>query len=196
MTARETSAVLEMLVPSDALQYVLVDRDGVINQDRPGSVLSRAEFALIARVPDAIALLNRKGYRVLVVTNQACVGRGDLSREELDAIHALMREKIAAAGGHIDKIYVCPHTDEDDCECRKPRTGLIERARRDFGFIAADTWMIGDDLRDIEAATTAGCRPAIVYTGKLSEDQLPGGVTAYRDLMNFAENVADTEQDG
>lgn len=189
-------AVPGFSVRRDTAKYVLLDRDGVINQDRPGSVLSRAEFALLERVPDAIALLNRMGYRVLVVTNQACVGRGDLSREELDAIHALMREKIAAAGGHIDEIYVCPHTDEDDCECRKPRTGLIDRARRDFGFIAEDTWLIGDDLRDIEAATAAGCRPAIVYTGKLSEDQLPGGVTAHRDLMNFAEHVADTEQNG
>ena len=175
---------------------ILLDRDGVINRDLPTSVLSREQFEMLAPSPAAIALLNRKGYRIAVVTNQACVGRGELSGDELDRIHQMMREQVAEAGGHIDAIYVCPHTDDDRCDCRKPRTGLIDRARDELGFVPEHTWMVGDDLRDVEAARAAGCRPAVVHSGKLRADQTPADVASYRDLMDFARSVADTTLDG
>lgn len=186
--------MLEKGSPSEvAAHYVLLDRDGVINRDRPGSVLSVAEFRLIDNVPEAIATLNDCGYRVLVITNQACVGRGDLDIGELDEIHNYMRDQISLKGGAIHGIYVCPHTDDDNCQCRKPSVGLINNAQRDHGFVAGETWMIGDDYRDVEAANSAGCKPGIVYTGKLQPGQTPSGVAVFQDLMEFAMSISRME---
>lgn len=175
-------------------RFVLLDRDGVINEDRPESVRSRNTFVVLPNVPEAIALLNQKGYAVVVVTNQACVGRGELSREELDAIHRLMIDEVGRAGGRIERIYVCPHIDEDHCDCRKPKTGLIDQARQDYGFQSAETWIVGDDLRDIQAAQAAGCRPALVRTGKGAQIVAPAEVPIFRDLMHFAVAIPNVEQ--
>jgi len=145
---------------------VLLDRDGVLNVDLPGSVGSLSELRMIDDAPGAVALLTEKGYRVLVVTNQAVVARGRMSRDELDRIHELMDAIVSRAGGRIDRWYVCDHDDAAGCACRKPKPGLIEQARRDFAFTAADTWFVGDAERDVVAAQAAGCRPGIVLTGK------------------------------
>jgi len=173
----------------DRDRFVLFDRDGVINKDLPGSVCSVDDFELLPGAADAIAAANRKGYRVLVITNQACVGRGDLSAAELDAIHRLMLEQVAAAGGVIDAIYVCPHTDADACECRKPRPGLIEQAYEDYGFDRANTWMIGDAVRDAEAALAAGVRPALVLSGKRLAEPLATEVTVFDNLRAFVRQL-------
>jgi len=168
---------------------VLLDRDGVINRDLPGSVCSRTDFEMLPGAAQAIAELNRKGYHVLVITNQACVGRGDLAESELTAIHELMRRQVERFGGRIDRIYVCPHVDEDDCDCRKPRPGLIEQAHEDFGFECAATWVVGDSDRDIEAARRAGCRAALVTTGKGLAGERPAGIPEFEDLAHFAREI-------
>lgn len=178
---------------SSRKKFVLLDRDGVINEDRPGSVLSVEHFELLPDVDRAIKLIRRKGYGVLVITNQACVGRGELARSELDRIHRKMREELETEDTRIEDIYVCAHTDDDGCDCRKPRPGLIEQARRDFGFEPKETWLVGDDLRDIQAATAAGCRPALVRTGKGARVDAPAGVTVFEDLMDFARRIDDAE---
>lgn len=175
-------------------QYVLLDRDGVINEDRPGSLLSLADLALLPEAPRAIALLNEKGYGVLVITNQACISRGELTLPVLDSIHGAMLERIANQGGRIENIYVCPHSDENRCLCRKPRPGLIKQAQRDYGFIPERTWLVGDDRRDIAAARAAHCRPALVRTGKGGLLDPPAGVPVYRDLLDFAERIEYLEQ--
>ena len=146
--------------------YVVLDRDGVINVERPGSVLSREAFELLPGAAEAIAELNRKGYSVLVITNQGCVGRGELELDELEAIHAQMLDEVTQAGGHIDDTYVCPHIDEDGCDCRKPKPGLINRARGDYDFDSAVTWFIGDTVRDVGAVSNAGCRFGLVTSGQ------------------------------
>lgn len=171
-------------------KFVLLDRDGVINEDRSESVLSRNDFVLLSGAAEAIALLNHKGYGVLVITNQACIGRGALSVEESDAIHRLMGDAVRKAGGYIERIYVCTHTDADQCDCRKPKPGLIHQARADYRFESSETWMVGDAQRDIEAAIAAGCRAALVRTGKGNRTQAPPGVPVFRDLMHFAETLA------
>lgn len=170
-------------------KFVLLDRDGVINEDRSDSVLSRDDFVLLPRAVEAIALANRKGYGVLIITNQACVGRGDLSFDELEAIHRLMREAVGKAGGRIDEVYVCPHTEAERCDCRKPRPGLVYRARADYGFELDGTWMVGDAQRDLDAALAAGCRPALVRTGKGSRVAPSRNLAVFRDLMHFAERL-------
>ena len=170
-------------------KFILLDRDGVVNADRPRSVLSVDDFELLPGVDRAIALLNRKGYTVLVITNQACVGRGELTLRELDRIHAGMREQLAAGAAQIDAIFVCPHTDADGCDCRKPRPGLVRQAQLQFGFEPRETWLVGDDRRDIRAALAAGCRAALVRTGKGKRIDPPPGVPVFADLLDFAQQI-------
>lgn len=169
--------------------HVLLDRDGVINRDLTGSVLRVADFELLPRVDAAIAQINRKGYRVVVLTNQACIGRGELSWQELGEIHSLMQQLIARAGGSIEAIHVCPHVAEDHCDCRKPRPGLVRRAQLDHGFNPADTWLVGDAQRDIEAARSANCRPALVRTGKGAAVRPDRDVAVFDDLAHFARDL-------
>lgn len=169
--------------------FILLDRDGVINEDRPKSVVAESDFVLLPQVAEAIAELNRKGYRVLLITNQACVGRGELSAKALERIHGSMLRDIRAAGGEIERIYVCPHTDEDNCDCRKPRPGLLIRAHRDFGFELSRTWMIGDSDRDVAAARSAGARPAMVRAEHDSALRTQENLPVFDDLMHFARAI-------
>ena len=176
----------------DTLNHcVLLDRDGVINRDLPGSVCSTSDFELLPGAGKAIAELNRKGYHVLVITNQACIGRGDLAAATLEAIHEQLQRHLARLGGRIDRFYVCPHVDEDNCDCRKPRAGLIERAYEDYGFERAATWMIGDSERDVEAALSAGCRAGLVRSGKNTDGGLRPEVPLFDDLAHFAREIED-----
>ena len=145
---------------------VLLDRDGVLNRDLPGSVTTLGELSLEPGADRAVALLSRAGYAVLVITNQAAVGRGQLSAAELARINGQLAAWIAAAGGRLDRFYVCPHAEQEGCPCRKPKPGLIEQAQREWGFAPGQTWFVGDAERDVAAAGAAGCRPALVRTGK------------------------------
>lgn len=137
--------------------------------------------------------MNRKGYRVLVLTNQGCIGRGELSWQELRQIHALMQRRIIDAGGKIDAIYVCPHVDDDHCDCRKPKPGLVRQAQLQYDFSPVNTWMVGDAERDIEAAANAGCRPALVRTGKGAAVRSGRDVAVFDDLAHFARNLIHCE---
>jgi D-glycero-D-manno-heptose 1,7-bisphosphate phosphatase len=170
---------------------VLLDRDGVINRDLPGSVCSTSDFELLPGAGEAIAELNRKGYHVLVITNQACIGRGDLTAAGLEAIHEQLQRYLARLGSRIERFYVCPHVDEDNCDCRKPRAGLIERAHEDYGFDRAATWMIGDSERDIEAALSAGCRAGLVRSGKNVAGSMRPKIPLFDDLAHFAREIED-----
>jgi D-glycero-D-manno-heptose 1,7-bisphosphate phosphatase len=166
---------------------VLLDRDGVLNRDLPGSVTALRELSLEPGADQAVALLSRAGYAVLVITNQAAVGRGQLSPQELERINAQLASWISAAGGRIDRFYVCPHTEQEGCPCRKPRPGLIEQACSEWGFVRAQTWFVGDAERDVAAGRAAGCRPALVRSGKgraaaLHHPEVP----LYDDLLAFA----------
>jgi D-glycero-D-manno-heptose 1,7-bisphosphate phosphatase len=143
---------------------VLLDRDGVINRNLDLGIRSRSEFEFLPGALEGLKLLSRAGALIVVVTNQANIGRGLLSSDELWAIHEAMLVAIEGAGGHVDAIYVCPHRPEDGCDCRKPLPGMLVDAAADFGFDIAEAWMVGDHPRDVEAAERAGCR-AIVITG-------------------------------
>jgi D-glycero-D-manno-heptose 1,7-bisphosphate phosphatase len=169
--------------------FVLLDRDGVLNVDRSHSVRDRSEFELIDGAAEAVETMNEKGYRVVVVTNQACVGRGDLDPDELEVIHLMLRQEVREAGGDIEDIYVCPHVDADQCSCRKPNPGLLEEAQRDYGFDLASTFFVGDDERDMQAAHNAEARPAVVRTGKGSRWEPPEHVPVFDDLTHFAERL-------
>jgi len=115
---------------------------------------------------EAIALLNRHGYQVAVITNQSGVARGLLDEATLARIHAKMQRLASEQGGRIAAVYYCPHGPDSDCRCRKPKPGLLEQFAADWQVDLADTVMIGDSLRDLEAAWAAGAKAILVKTGK------------------------------
>jgi D-glycero-D-manno-heptose 1,7-bisphosphate phosphatase len=169
---------------------VIIDRDGTINRDRPDFVKSLGELAVLPRVAEAMARLTGAGYAVIVATNQSCVGRGLITRERLAEIHRELERRIGFAGARIDAWYICPHVDEDRCDCRKPLPGLALRAQREWGFDPAETWAVGDAARDAAMARGAGCRPALVLTGKGSRERAKvPDVPAFADLAAFADSV-------
>jgi D-glycero-D-manno-heptose 1,7-bisphosphate phosphatase len=135
-----------------------LDRDGVLNRRAaPGDyVKSAAEFEWLAGAREGVQRLNDERWLVLVVTNQRGIARGLMTVADVDAIHARAQRELRAAGAHIDAFYLCPHGDADRCGCRKPQPGLILRAAREWSVDLADSFLIGDDERDLEAARRAG----------------------------------------
>ena len=145
---------------------VLLDRDGVINKDLPTSVRSWADFEFIPSSLNAIASLCHKNLKTALVTNQAVVGRGDLSLKDLKGIHDKMNLALEEKGGHLDRIYQCVDTTIEPNNRRKPAPGMLLEAFHDFKIPPQRTLMIGDALRDFQAAQRAGCDFALVRTGK------------------------------
>jgi D-glycero-D-manno-heptose 1,7-bisphosphate phosphatase len=144
---------------------VFLDRDGVIIEHRDDYVKSLAEVAFITGALEALARLARHDMLMVIATNQSAIGRGLLARETADAINTYVRERIAAAGGRVDAVYMCPHQPEDNCACRKPAPGMLLDAARDLGIDLGASVMIGDALTDVLAARAAGVRPILVLTG-------------------------------
>lgn len=138
---------------------VLLDRDGVLNEKQPKAryVRSSDEFVWLPGAKEALRLFAQSGHRIIVLTNQAGIGRGQMTVADLAAIHERMSADAEDAGGQIDAIYYCPHAWDDGCDCRKPRPGMFFAAQRDFQLDLTRTIYIGDDSRDRDAATAAGC---------------------------------------
>lgn len=178
-------------------KLVLLDRDGIINVDRPDSVKSVEEFIFLPRVAEAIKQLNDANIPVAIVTNQAVVGRGVMSEDKLDEIHDHMLNKLESLGAKIDKIYHCTSADPNHPD-RKPNPGLVDKALNDFQVKPQETVLIGDALRDLEAATSAHCTRCLVLTGKgekTLEEGLPDHVqpvTICRDLLEAVNNLLET----
>jgi D-glycero-D-manno-heptose 1,7-bisphosphate phosphatase len=173
---------------------VMIDRDGVINEDSGDFIKSVAEWQPIAGSLKAIAALHRAGWRVAVVTNQSGVGRGLYDEATLAAIHRHMRERVVAAGGALAGIYYCPHLPDAGCECRKPKPGLFRALERELGVSVTDAPYIGDRISDVEAAEAVGARPIIVRTGtgSATEGLLTGrGVPVFDDLAAAARHLLD-----
>jgi D-glycero-D-manno-heptose 1,7-bisphosphate phosphatase len=143
---------------------VFIDRDGVINQKpREGEyITSWGDFHILPGVAEAIALLKKAGYAVIVVTNQRCVAKGLMAIAELEEIHARMRESLARSGATLDGIYYCPHDYQSQCKCRKPAPGMLLEAAQALGLDLGSSWMVGDSDIDIQAGKNAGCKTARV----------------------------------
>jgi D-glycero-D-manno-heptose 1,7-bisphosphate phosphatase len=150
---------------------IFIDRDGVINENRPDYVKSWEEYCFLPGAREAIAQLTRAGHRVIVCSNQAAIARGLVSVETVEAIHQRMSEEVAVAGGVIEKVYYCPHPRDGHCCCRKPRPGMLLRARDELGVDLNDAVFIGDSITDVRAGLAAGVRPILVLTG-LGVEQL------------------------
>jgi D-glycero-D-manno-heptose 1,7-bisphosphate phosphatase len=147
-------------------RYILLDRDGVINHDSDAFIKSPDEWLPIEGSLEAIALLNAHGYQVIVVTNQSGVARGLFDEAMLEKIHAKMRRLVSEAGGQIAAIYFCPHGAGSDCACRKPKAGLLKAFAADFHADLTTIAVVGDSLRDLQAAEAVGAQPILVKTGK------------------------------
>lgn len=151
-------------------RFVLLDRDGVINRKiRNGYVLAWSQFAFLAGALDALRMFRDAGYVPLVVSNQAGVGKGLMTRSTLDLITRRFSKRVEAAGGCIGKVYYCTHRREQRCACRKPRAGLLLAAQREFHFEFAETYLIGDSASDLIAAKRAGCAAVIVNGNAASQ---------------------------
>jgi D-glycero-D-manno-heptose 1,7-bisphosphate phosphatase len=151
-----------------SIRHVILDRDGVLNYEAPaGRYLSDpGEFRWLPGALEGLALLRNAGVRLSVATNQAGVGRGVMSLAQLSAVHAHMQAQAAAHGGALDAVLYCPHAPEQPCDCRKPEPGLIRQAIERSGIAAADSIVVGDDRRDLDAARRAGVAAVLVRTGK------------------------------
>lgn len=179
---------------------ILLDRDGVINTNLPQSVLHINAFEFLPRSLDAIAMLTSAGMTLAICTNQSCVGRKLISADDLNQIHERMLEKIRAHGGDIARIYVAPDAPEHATCRRKPGDGMLREALHDFSAKPSETPFIGDSLRDLQAAFSAGCPRLLVRTGNgaaleargLPEALLP--VSIVDDLFAAATHVLQSRQ--
>ncbi len=147
-------------------RFVLLDRDGVINDDSDEYIKSPEQWRPLPGSLEAIALLNRHGFQVAVITNQSGVARGFLDEATLAQIHAKMRREAQAHGGRITAVYYCPHGPDSACPCRKPKPGLLKQFAADWQANLAETVMVGDAFRDVQAAWAAGAQAVLVKTGK------------------------------
>jgi D-glycero-D-manno-heptose 1,7-bisphosphate phosphatase len=150
---------------------IILDRDGVINRDFREFVKNVDEWVPLPGSIGAVADLSAAGYTVAVASNQSGLARGLLDRKALQAMHRKLRRLVAAEGGRVDRIVVCPHGPDDHCHCRKPRPGLLQRLARHYGTSLKGVPVVGDSLRDLQAAAAAGANPILVRTGN-------GGKTA------------------
>ncbi len=143
---------------------VFLDRDGTINED-VGYLSDPEGFVPIDGALEAIALLKGAGFKVVVITNQSGLSRGLIRKENLRAIHERLLKMLEERGVTIDGLYYCPHLPEEGCNCRKPRTGLVERAMSELSIDPKGSYMVGDKVSDIELARNTGMRAILVLTG-------------------------------
>ncbi|MED5387812.1 MAG: D-glycero-beta-D-manno-heptose 1,7-bisphosphate 7-phosphatase [Pseudomonadota bacterium] len=175
-------------------KLIILDRDGVINEDSDAYIKTVDEWIPIPGSIDAIARLSRAGYTVVVATNQSGIARGYYDLATLDAMHQRLRDLVAEQGGTLGKVFYCPHGPDDGCDCRKPRPGLIDQIVTEYGDVTG-TPLIGDSLRDLEAGLARGCEPVLVLTGKGEKTRqkgLPaslGEVAVYHSLADFTDHL-------
>jgi len=145
-------------------RYVLLDRDGTIIQEK-NYLASAEDVELIPGAAAGLRALREAGYGLIVITNQSGIARGYFNEQTLSEIHASLEAKLGAEGVQLDAILYCPHAPEDNCDCRKPRTGLMERAAKMFGFNPKDAVVIGDKACDIELGKRCGAYTILVRSG-------------------------------
>lgn len=171
------------------MSAVILDRDGVINKDSPLYIKSPEEWHPIEGSLEAIALLNKKGYRVFVATNQSGLARGFFNEATLSRIHDKMTSQLAEFDGHIEEIVYCPHMPDEACACRKPEPGMLLTLSERHGFDLSSCAFVGDSLKDIEAALAVDALPQLVLTGngkKTLAAKATVGVSVHENLLAFA----------
>ena len=148
------------------IKLVILDRDGTINRASDEFVKSPEEWEPLPGALEAIGRLNHAGYHVVLATNQSGLGRGLFDIAALNSVHAHMMKALSAHGGRVDAVFYCPHAPDEGCHCRKPEPGLLEQIAERYGVDLLAVPYIGDSLRDMQAAASAGCQPHLVCTGR------------------------------
>jgi D-glycero-D-manno-heptose 1,7-bisphosphate phosphatase len=175
------------------MKLIILDRDGVINHDSDAFIKSPAEWIPIPGSLEAIARLNQAGYRVVVATNQSGVARGLLDIVTLNAIHQKLHTAAQQVGADIDAIFFCPHAADDDCDCRKPKPGMLHTIAKRFDASLKGVPAVGDSLRDLQAGFVVGCVPYLVLTGKgektLAKGGLPPGTQVFPNLLAVVDEL-------
>ena len=181
------------------MQAIFLDRDGVICENRSNHVKSWQEFRFLPEVKSSILALSQLGLPIIVVTNQAIVGRGVVTASIVDEIHQRMIAEITASGGRIDRVIYCPHRPEDNCYCRKPKPGMLLQVAQDMNIDLPRSYFIGDAATDLMAAQQVGCRAFLVMTGRGFQQLEPalqamsGQFSVARDLKEAATQIIKAE---
>lgn len=176
-------------------KLIILDRDGVINEDSEHYIRSPDEWHPIEGSIEAIAALSKAGYPIVVATNQAGIAKKIFSVETLHDIHAKMLSAVETAGGLITRVFFCPHHPDDHCQCRKPQPGMLFEACAEFRVHPGDAIFIGDSLRDLQAATYAGCTAILVLSGNgrstLADlgDDMRRKVAVFNSLAEFSSHI-------
>ncbi|HZF78372.1 MAG TPA: D-glycero-beta-D-manno-heptose 1,7-bisphosphate 7-phosphatase [Rubrivivax sp.] len=177
-------------------KLVILGRDGILNHYREGHVTAPEEWLPIPGALEAVARINHAGWHTVVATNQAGIGRGMIDMSAVNAVHAHMNQQLMVQGGRIDAVFFCPHTPDEDCDCRKPKPGMMLEIGRRYGIALEHVPMVADTLRDLQAARSAGCQPHLVLSGRSQGlqaealEQLLGqvpGAHVHHDLNAFAD---------
>ncbi|MGJ8688703.1 MAG: D-glycero-beta-D-manno-heptose 1,7-bisphosphate 7-phosphatase [Gammaproteobacteria bacterium] len=181
------------------MKLIVLDRDGVINIDSDDYVKSVEEWEPIPGSIAAIARLSKAGYTVAVATNQSGIARGYFDEYELAAMHQKLCTLVEQEGGEVDGVFFCPHSPDDHCDCRKPKTGLLEQIECEFGTSVDKVPFVGDSPKDLLCAKLAGCIPVLVRTGKgertfieSTENELDG-VLVHNNLQEFVDSYLSSQ---
>ena len=184
------------------MKLLILDRDGVINQESPDFIKSPEEWIPIKGSLEAIGRLSQAGYDIVVITNQSGVGRELLSADKLGEIHVRMIDHVQQHGGKIQSVLFCPHHPDEDCECRKPKTGLYDELAERLNISYSGVYSVGDSIRDLVAANAAGAIPVLVKTGNgkkslkalaKPEHQELGETLVFENLNKFADALLGNE---
>ena len=177
------------------MKLIILDRDGVINQDSDAFIKSPQEWIPIPGSLEAIARLNQAGYRVVVATNQSGIARGLLNIFALNAIHQKLHTAAQSVGADIDAIFFCPHAADHNCDCRKPKPGMLHTIAKRFGVSMKGVPTVGDSLRDLQSGFVVGCVPYLVLTGKGEKTRdkggLPPGTRIFPNLASVVGHLLD-----
>lgn len=187
-----------MTVQVGKRELIILDRDGVINRDSKEFVKNTNEWIPLDGSIQAIADLSQAGFTVAVASNQSGLARGLFDPNALDAMHSKLNTLVEGAGGKVDRIVVCPHGPDDGCRCRKPKPGMIQDLLEHYGVEARSVRVVGDSLRDLEAAAAAGATPVLVRTGngEKTVEGLSGNlatVDVFADLRDFSVSLLEKE---
>lgn len=179
------------------MKLIILDRDGVINQDSEAFVKNPDEWIALPGSLAAIARLTQAGWKAVIATNQSGLARKLFDIDALNAIHAKLRHELAQAGGHIEAIFICPHGPDDGCRCRKPLPGMFEQILGRYAVDAGTVTVVGDSLRDLQAGAAVGCKPVLVRTGNGKKTEakggLPEGTRVFDDLAAVSEMLLPQE---
>jgi D-glycero-D-manno-heptose 1,7-bisphosphate phosphatase len=178
---------------------IFIDRDGTLNEE-VGYITEMAQFRLFDYAAESIRMINDAGWRAVIITNQAGIARGHYSEEFLCQLHTQMESALLEQGARLDAIYYCPHHPDygeppyrQDCDCRKPRPGMIEKAAKEFSLDLKECYFIGDRMSDVETGHSAGARSVMVMTGygqqEYREDNSDGRVDRTRRADHVCENL-------